>query len=66
MMPLPPVNYLLGPNIPLNAMFSNALNVCPFFIVKDLYKTVGKTITLYVLILKFSEKRERITLELTV
>jgi len=62
----PPTSYhssLLGPNILLSAMFSNTLNLCSSFSVKDQvsnsYKTAGKIMVLYILIFKFFERRRK-------
>jgi len=48
---------LLGPNILLNALFSNTLSLSSFLNVNDQlshpYKTIGKIIVLYILIFKF-------------
>ena len=52
----PITSYLLGPNILLNAMFSNTLSFLSSRIVSDQvshpYKTTGKIIVLYILIFK--------------
>ena len=50
-------SFLLGPNILLNTMFSNALSFLSSHSVNDQvshpYKTTGKTTVLYILIFKF-------------
>ena len=53
----PVTSSLLGPNILLNTMFSNALSFLPSLNVSDQashsYKTTGKIIVLYILIFSF-------------
>jgi len=53
----PVTSSLLGPNIPLNTLFSNILSLRPSLNVSDQishpYKTTGKIIVLYILIFKF-------------
>jgi len=48
---------LLGPNIPLNTLFSNTLSLCSFLNVSDQvshpYKKTGKITVLYILTFKF-------------
>jgi phosphate starvation-inducible membrane PsiE len=48
---------LLGPNILLSILFSNTLNLCSSLSVRDQvshpYKTTGKIMILYILILSF-------------
>ena len=55
--PPPVTSSLLDPNIFLNALFSNALSMCSFLILRDQvshpYKTTGKIIVLYTLIFTF-------------
>ena len=55
--PFPVTSSLLGPNILLNAIFSNTLSFLSSRNVNDQvshpYKTTGKIIILYILIFKF-------------
>jgi hypothetical protein len=59
----PPSRHLipLGPNILLSILFSNTLSLCSSLNVRDRvshsYRTTGKIIVLYVLILKFFDSR---------
>jgi hypothetical protein len=52
---------LLGPNIPLSTLFSNALSLCSSLNVRDQvshpYKTTGRIIALYILTVKFLDSR---------
>jgi hypothetical protein len=52
---------LLAPNVPLNTLFSNTLNLGYSFNVSDQdshpYKTTGKIIVLYILILTFLDRK---------
>jgi hypothetical protein len=59
----PPVtSFLLGPNIILNILFSNALSLCSSLVVTDQvshpYKTRGKIIVLYILTFTFVDSRQ--------
>jgi hypothetical protein len=53
----PVTSSLFGPNILLSTLFSNTPSLCSSLNVRDLashpYKTTGKIIVLYILILKF-------------
>jgi hypothetical protein len=60
----PVTSSLLGPNIPLSTLFSNTLSLCSSLNVRDQvphpHKTNGNIIVLYILTLKFlDKKRER-------
>jgi hypothetical protein len=53
---------VLGPNIPSSTLFSNILNLCSSHSVRGQvshpYKTTGKIIVLYILVLKILETRQ--------
>ena len=57
----PVTSYLLGPNILINTLFSNALSLLSSLSVSDQvlhpYKTTGRIIVLYILIFKFLYSR---------
>jgi hypothetical protein len=59
---LPVTSFLLGSNILLSIRFSNILNLCYSLNVRDQvshpYKTAGKTVVLYILILTFDWKTD--------
>jgi len=59
--PLPCYIVLLGPNILLSTLFSNTLSLLSSFNVSDQvshpYKTTGKIILLYILLIKFLDNK---------
>jgi hypothetical protein len=58
----PVTSSLFGPNILLSTLFSNTLSQCSSLNVRDqvlhLYRTTGKIIVLYILILTFFDSRQ--------